>query len=63
MACALPTSVQAQTPAPADGAAASEEQRAATIAPADIPARADSDDKFIQMLQRGNELIAQMEES
>ncbi len=42
----------AQAPAPAEGAAASEEQRAATIAPADIPTRADADEKFVQSLQR-----------
>jgi len=52
MACALATPGWAQAPAAADGAAMTEEQRAATIAPADVPARADTDEKFIQVLQR-----------
>ena len=62
MACVLSTSARAQAPAPGDGAAATaEEQRAATIAPADIPARADADEKFIQTLQRRTQASAKVQ--
>ena len=52
MACGLATPGWAQAPTAVDGAAAGDESRAATIAPADIPARADTDEKFIQTLRR-----------
>jgi len=52
VALSTSTTARAQASAPAEAAATTDEPRAATIAPADIPARADADEKLIQTLQR-----------
>ncbi|MGL6111718.1 MAG: mechanosensitive ion channel family protein, partial [Rubrivivax sp.] len=62
LAIAPGTSARAQAPAPAVSTVpSSDETRASTIALADIPARADADEKFVQMLQRRTQASAKVQ--